>query len=240
VTTPNDIINQALKDAGIVGIGQTAQAEDINDSFTILNQMIAVWNRKRWLIFHLLDLSVVSTGSQFYTIGTGGDIDNARPDRLEAAFYRQIVASTPPNQIDFPLQILESREDYSRIGLKQLVTVSQYIFYDAAYPLGKIYPWPILPATNYELHVIVKAQLSPFANLVQAVNLPPEYEAALRYNLAIRLRPSYQLPPDPSINALAMDALNTIRNANAQVPRLRMPQPLVRPALYNIFSDSGY
>lgn len=240
MTTPGDIVKQALKDAGVIGVGQTALAEDTNDAFAILNQIIAQWNRKRWMIFHLLDLSIVSTGAISYTIGTGGDINSPRPDRLEAAYYRQVVAQTPPNQIDFPLQILESREDYSRIGLKQLVTVPQYIFYDAAYPLGNVYPWPVIPAANYELHVIVKAQLTAFTTLAQDINLPPEYEAALRYNLAARLRPSYQLPPDPSVTALALDALNTIRNANAQVPRLRMPSNLVRPALYNIFGDYSY
>lgn len=240
MTTPNDIINQALKDAGIVGVGQTAMAEDVNDAFTILNQMLSQWNRKRWLIFHLLDLSVASTGAVSYSVGSGGDIDSARPDRLEAAYYRQIVAQTPPNQVDFPLQILESREDYSRITLKQLVTVPQYVFYDAAFPLGNVYPWPVIPATNYELHIIVKAQLSKFVSLVQDIQLPDEYEAALRYNLGVRLRPSYQLPADPQLSALAQDALNTIRNANAQVPRLRMPVGLIRPALYNIFGDNSY
>ena len=244
VTTAADLVRLALKDAGVLGVGQTANAEDTNDVFDTLNLLVGTWNQKRWTLFHLLDLSVVSTGAVSYTVGPGGDIDTGtvdRPDRLEdGCFYRQLVSSSTPNQIDYPLQILESREDYSRIGLKQLSTIPQYIFFDAAFPLGVIYPWPVPLAVQYEIHIAVKAQLAAFANLAQAINLPAIYGAALRYNLGATIRPLYQLPPDPTLTALALSSLNTIKNANAQVPRLRMPRGLIRMGLYNPFSDRLY
>lgn len=241
VTTPADIIKLVLKDVGVVGVGQTALAEDTNDAFDTMNMMIAQWNRKRWLIYHLLDVALVSTGAISYSIGTGGDFNTPRPDRLEdGCFFRQLITASSPNQIDYPLELLESREDYSRIGLKQLTTIPQYIFYDAGYPLGTIYPWPVPQAVQYEVHLLVKAQITQFANLADTINLPPEYLAAIRYNLGARLRPMYQLPPDPSLVALATDSLNLIRQANAQVPRLRMPRGLGTGMKYNIYSDSNY
>ena len=244
VTTAADIVRLALKDAGVLGVGQTAQAEDTNDVFDTLNMMLAEWNQHRWTLFHLLDLSVVSTGAVSYTIGPGGNIDtgsNERPDRLEdGCFYRQLVTASSPNQIDYPLEILESREDYSRIGLKQLSTIPQYIFYDPVYPLGVLYPWPVPQTTLYEIHVAVKSQLTEFANLATSINLPHVYKAVLRWNLAARIRPMYQLPPDASITALALSSLNTIKQANAQVPRLRMPTGVVRGSLYNVYSDRIY
>jgi hypothetical protein len=206
--------------------------------------MLGEWASKRWLIYSLQDYSILSTGAQSYTIGPGGNIDTAgmqRPDRLEDGnFFRQILTATPPNQIDYPLTLLESREDYSRIGLKQLSTIPQFIFYDPQFPLGVIYPWPVLPATLYELHVLCKSQLSQFANLANQINLPSQYYGALRYNLACRVRTMYQLPPDPQLVGLAEDSLNTIRNMNAQVPRLRMPDGINRGRRYNIFGDFVY
>ena len=93
--TVSQIINLALKDAGIIGVGQTPNAEDVNDSFTRLNWMIDQWAQKRYLIWHLVDLAKVSTGAQSYTVGPGKDFDIAlRPDRLEAAFLRQLNAGT--------------------------------------------------------------------------------------------------------------------------------------------------
>lgn len=244
VTTPADIVRLVLKDTGVLGVGQTASAEDTNDVFDTINMMLGEWASKRWLLYHLKDWSVVSTGAETYTMGPGGDIDTLteqRPDRLEdGCFFRQITSASSPNQIDYPLSILESREDYSRIGLKQQASIPQFIFYDAAYPLGVIYPWPVIQNTQYELHVLVKVQLAQFANLADPINLPSQYYGAIRYNAGCRVRSMYQLPPDVQLVSLATDSLSTIRNMNAQVPRLRMPRGLGRSARYNVFSDSDY
>lgn len=240
MTTPNDIIQQALKKSGVLGIGQTPSAEDTNDAFLDLNDMLAQWQVERWLVWHLVDLSIVSTGANSYTLGPGGDINYAiTPDRIESAFFRQITQSQP-NQIDYPLELIESWETYSRIPIKNLQTFPQYLFYDSAYPLGVLHAYPVLQANIYELHVQVKAQLAQFANLAQVISMPPEYIAAMKWNLSARLRPSYQLPPDPTITAIANKSLAIIRGANAQVPRLTMPLELVRSGLYNIYSDQTY
>jgi len=244
VTTGGDIVRLALKDAGVIGIGQTANAEDTNDVFDTLNMMLAQWSIKRWLVYHLLDLSVVSTGAQTYTVGPGGDIDTGssqRPDRLEdGCYFRQLVSTSTPNQIDYPLILLESREDYSRIALKQLVTFSDYIFYDPVMPLGVIYPWPIPNSAYYEIHILIKDQLQQFTNLADDINLPNQYIAAMRYNLGVRIRPLYQLPPDQTLAALALTSLNVIKNSNAQIPRLRLPSGLGRGSRYNVYGDRLY
>lgn len=244
VVSAADIVRLALKDAGVLGVGQTANAEDTNDVFDTLNMLLAQWSIKRWLIYHLLDMSVVSTGAMSYTIGPGGDIDTGtmqRPDRLEdGCFYRQLITASSPNQIDYPLGILESREDYSRIGLKQLSTIPQYIFYDVTYPLGTLYPWPVPSAIKYEIHVAIKDTLAQFSNLADNINLPNQYYAALRYNLGATIRPLYQMPPDPTLTALALTSLNVIKCSNAQIPRLQIPIQLGRGYLYNIFSDRVY
>lgn len=237
MTTPMDVITAALKKAGILGVGQIALAEDINDAYADLNDMLAQWQRKRWLIWHLVDYSITSTGAQSYTIGPGGDIDVlTRPDRLESAFFRQLVNSNP-NRVDYPLEIIEARETYNLISLKQLTSFSYYIFYDTGFPLGTLYPWPIAQASQYEIHISVKEQLNQFTSLGETIVLPLEYFAAMKWNLAVRLVVSYKLPMDPALVALAKDSLNLIRNANAQIPRLQMPRDLVFPGLYNIYSD---
>lgn len=236
MTTPLDIINLALKNAGVLGVGQTANAEDLNDAFTILNFMLAQWNRSRWLIWHLVTTGFTSTGAQSYTVGPGGNYDIARPDRLESAFFRQTVASNP-QEVDYPLEILSSREDYNQITLKQLTSFPSYIFYDSAYPIGSIYPWPIPQASIYSVHITTKEVLAEFTTLNQTISLPHEYYAAILYNLSARLRPAYQLPPDMQLVALAKVALNIIRGANTQIPRLTLPSTVVRYKVYNPYSD---
>lgn len=238
MTTPLDIVTQALKKAGILGVGQTALAEDLNDAYSDLQDMLGQWQRKRWLIWHLVDYSVTGTGALYYTVGPGGQFDiSPRPDRIESAFFRQLVQSQP-NQIDYPLEIIEAREDYNMIALKQLQTFPQYLFYDSGFPMGKAYPWPLIQSDLYSLHLTVKETLAQFTSQVQDIVMPLEYMAALKFNLAIRLRQSYQLPVDAVLVGLAKDSLNVIRNANLQIPRLRIPTDLVKPGIYNIYSDT--
>lgn len=327
MTTPQDIINQAMLDAGVLGVGQTALAPDIADAFTRLNWMVSQWARKRWLIWQLITLSKISTGAQSYTVGPGGDFDiSQRPDKLESAFLRQYPqagtpspspvviavgsspfiyvatvagvvtvtggtvssilvsrasgdptwtattspitmavgdalqviytvaptmqmtptapvitpAALPPNAVDTPLDILESMEDYNRIRLKGLSSMSNRIFYDPGYPLGRVWPYPITTASIYAINITVKQVFSVFTSLVQDIELPPEYMAALHYNLALRLRTQYGVPPpNPDLlPGFAKDALNVIRNANAQIPRMTMPTSLLKAGVYNPYTGS--
>lgn len=240
MATVNDILLLALKKAGALGVGQNAQAEDISDAFTEANYLLAQWNRKRWLVYNLVDTAFTSTGALSYTVGAGQNFNlTARIDRLEFAYFR-LLNLTGQYQVDYPLQLLQSREDYSRIALKSLSTWPSYAFLDSGYPVGNVYFWPVPPANSYELHIITKDVLAAFTTTAQVVNLPPEYEMALLYNLAVRLRISYQMPSDPALVALAQDAVNVLRNANAQVPALRLPTSLLRGGLYNIYSDQVY
>lgn len=239
MTTALDIINLAQEACGNQGVGETLSAEDSQKSLRILNMMLAVWNRKRWLVFRLVDTGFAMTGAQSYTVGPAGNFNIARPDRLEYAYMRQ-TSGASPNQIDYPLSILEAREDYAAIAIKALqASPSSYIFYDPVYPLGVVYPWPV-PTSGYELHILTKEVLTTFAALSTSVLLPPEYEEALWTNLAVRLCTTYQLPVDPNLSALAKSARNTLRQANVQIPRLTMPIPLQRDGLYNIYSDQLY
>jgi len=235
MTTARDIVMMSLRVSGIIGVGQDPLAEDTNTAFTMLNMMIAQWARKRWVIWHLKDVSKVSTGAQSYTVGTGGDFNTPRPDKIEGAYFRQLTGY--PNQVDFPLELIEAREDYSRISLKTLASFGQYVFYDSAYPLGSLYVWPIPSASIYEIHILVKEPLVAFADLDTAVAFPPEYEEPLYWNLAMRLRPAYQMPADPQVLMAAKASLNTIRVANSQIGRLTMPKALQRGVNYNIHSD---
>jgi hypothetical protein len=238
MTTAAEIIDLSFRAAGIFGVGQTPLADNVQTALRALNMMIGQWNRNRWLIYHLIDTSKGATGALSYTVGPTGDFNIPRPERLEYAYFRQTVQS-PNNPIDYPLQILESREDYSAISIKSLNSFPLYAFYDSAYPLANLFVWPV-PSNLYEIHIVTKAILTTFANTTTVVNLPPEYEEALYTNLAVRLCPLFQVDCPPDVKDLARAAQNTIENANTQIPRLRMPAGLNGGNLYNIYSDQSY
>ncbi len=245
VDTVGDLITNALQDAGVVGIDESIETPMLTRAFRQANWLLAQWARKRWLVYRIADYSFVSNGSQNYPVGNLGagvvGINiNPRPDRIEYAFLRFLNQPVGSGlSVDIPLDIIQSHEDYSRIPVKNVGTLSWRIFYDPKWPVGLLFPWPVPQASLYEIHVGFKVVLPRFTGLAQVINFPPEYEPALNFSLAKRLRWSYQMPADPVTNALARDALNVIRDANAAVGVLRMPQVLRgRNRAYDVYGDS--
>lgn len=238
MTTAAALINLAFKDSGVLGVGQTPRAEDTNDALLRLNLMIGQWSRRRWLVYCLVDSSVVCDGSLRYSVGAGGDINITRPDRIEAAYIRQVNAS-PQTPIDWPLELIESREEYSQIAIKTLAAApSEYLFYESSFPLGYIYPWP-LPNDQYSVHILTKAVLQQFAAVSDNVLLPPEYEHLIYVALVNQMRGAYRLKPDPYYIGLQKAAFSTIRKSNFQVGRLSLPPGINKGPAYNVYADRG-
>ena len=235
--TPVSLIRLILRDAGVNGVGQTPGAEDNNDVLDTLNMMLDEWTKKRFLVYHLTDVSVTVTSAQSYTIGSGGDFNTTRPDQIASAFYRDL--SNPAMPVDYVLKDIGSREDYNKIAVKTVGTWPMWYWYDAAFPLGIIYPWPVASGLTGELHLSLKQVLSHFPDLTTDIALPPAYINALRWNGAVRVRPMYGLPQNPQLEKLAVGSLASVRGPNLQIPLLNMPNGIPTPARrYNIYSDT--
>jgi hypothetical protein len=237
VTTAVDLITLALKDIGAVGIGQAISAEDTADALSTLNMMIGQWDAERLSVYHLVDTAHQANGSVSYTVGIGGDFNVTRPIKINAA-YARLTSSGAGSAVDYRISMIDAREDYARISLKTLSSFPEWAFYDSAYPLGNLFLYPV-PNSSYELHIVTMETLPQFATAATVVNLPPPYMAAIRYNLAIYLAPTYQLEPTPSLVRLAMNAKRVIKRMNNQIPQLTMPRGLMSKSRYNIYSDNS-
>jgi hypothetical protein len=154
--TARDFITLALREAGVLGIGQTANSEDINDCFILLNRMLAQWQKKRWLVPNLVDIYAPGNSLKSNRIGPDQYYNYQRPDKIQAAYFKQLNSGS--NNVSYPLTPIWSYEDYSRIALKELNTWPSYYFYDAAFPYGNVFIWPI-PTSQYEIHLIVKGPI---------------------------------------------------------------------------------
>ena len=250
VPTVEDILYAALLKAGIVGYDETIDRVILNQALLDANDLLAQWQRNRYLVYRLVNYSFISTGAQTYSVGAGQTVNiSPRPDRLESAFVR-LTNNAPPGSlpVDLPLGIIPSKENYNQIVVKNLGTLPWKIFYDpgqdppndTSWTIGTLYPWPVPQASIYTIFVTFKETLARFANLQQQINLPPEYGPALKWCLAEVLRASYQLPEDPQIAKFARRALNSIRLANVAVPTLTMPREISdRQRAYDYHSDQG-
>lgn len=240
MTTARDIIALALKEAGVLGVGQTALDEDMNDGYTYLRRMIATWNKKRYLVPALQDVAKVATGAKSYTVGIGGNINLAfRPNQIKGAYFIQL--NTGPTPVSLPLAQVFAYEDYIRITLKDLHTFPNVYFYDNAVPLGNVFVHPI-PDANYELHFLFQTLLD-FPNTANGLDsvftLADEYEEAIHYNLAIRLCSAYQTEPQKSTIALAKAGRRMLKTSNIQIASLGMPAALTSNKAFNIYNPDA-
>lgn len=82
--------------------------------------------------------------------------------------------------------------------------------------------WQVLPGC------VPKAPfaLAQVADLAEPFNLPPIYDAALRYSLAERLTTVFSVPPRADITMLAMQARKSLKRSNLVIPDAEMPGPL--------------
>jgi hypothetical protein len=208
----------------------------MNDSFNLLNMMMAQWQRRRYMVYQLITAKKQATGAISYTVGPGGDFDMPRPAKLEFAYFRQNVATPLP--VSYPLEILRAREDYDRISIKDLNAFPRFAFYDGAYPLGNLFVWPI-PNDQYEIDITVMQQLQQFRSINDQITLPPEYSAALMWNLVLELYPFFGLPVSDVAAKKAEASMRIIEEVNAQIPRLQMPAALIgnNKGTYNIYGD---
>jgi hypothetical protein len=225
IQTTGDLITFVLRSSGLNGIGQTPSAEDANTGLEFLRTTIALWQRKRWLVWNEQELSKVSTGANYYSIGPGQDFDSPRPDRIHAAWCR-LKPFGGPNAVDLPLAIIESHEDWSGVTIKDLKSLPAAVFYDSSWPIGRVYFWPVPPGGDYEMHLVVKATLPTYTMLTDALDLPPEYLEALIWTLCVKMQMSYGLPANPGHVAAMKVAVDTIKMANSQIPLLSMPAAL--------------
>jgi hypothetical protein len=229
MATAGSLINDALRDLGVLGQGQVASGNDAADALNTLNQLIAYWNTRRLFIFAVTETAHTLTGAASYTIGTGGDINTTRPQKISAAAVRD-------NGVDVPIEVTDDAGRWSRVAVKALTGGTPVLlYYEQTYPLGRIYLYPL--GGSESLRLWLWSQLSSFTTVGTAVSLPPGYEPALRFTLATWLAPSYGKEVPSRIDQLARQAMRGIQQLNADAPMMMVDHPAVLRG-YNIITDS--
>lgn len=234
-----DAISYAQRVAGILGVGQTALPQDTADAQTALSLMLQQWRQKRWLVFRLNTTTVpLLVGKASYTVGPAATPNpdfvtdgNFRPANIQSCYLRQ-TAGLGPNTfpLDFPMRIIQSRQDYDRISLKSLQSWPSAIYYDPTIPNATMYIWPIPIQNLFSLYIAWQTAIDVAGEQGLATDLetllPAETQEAIIYNLAQRLITNYKLPPDANVADMAKATLNTLRQVNFAIPESQIPESL--------------
>lgn len=208
MTTGRSLVTTALTEAGVLTGGETPTSQEVVDGLATLNRMLSSWSNESLMIYaRVLENFPLQGGVREYTIGPAATFNTVRPMHIIDAFVRQ-------DTIDYPVDIIPD-EAYDNIAFKSNQSIPEVLNYSAGYPtaLIRLYPNPIASLT---LYIRSEKQLAEIT-LNDDISLPPGWEDALVYNLAVRLKPSYGLPADPVLIELALNAkvnleTNTSRN----------------------------
>lgn len=141
---------------------------------------------------------------------------NQRPEKIVDA---NIILNNLNPIVKCPLRIRDKDWWIANSIPSVPTSIPTDLYYDPLFPNGAIYLWP-LQNVNYGLELEVWTNLAQFTSLTQQFWLPPGYEDAVTYGLAVSLAPSYGRPLDPTLDGLAKNAKYKIQLRNSQSPKM--------------------
>ena len=201
-TTVQTFIDSVLRLIQVLDAGESSSTTEANHALEVLNQMLSSWTAAGIPIYQLTTESISLTGAASYTLAT-------RPAQIKAV---QSVSAGITQDVQ-PM----TAEQWA--GLRDSTLTGKFAtayLYDNGWPSATIKLWPI-PATGGTLQLYTLQPLAPFAGLGAAINLPPGYEQALRFSLALALAPEYGSVVTPEIAGQAQQAMQAIASLNAAV-----------------------
>lgn len=203
--TRDQIITLALRKLGVLEIGDTPDADTVDNASMSLNLLIKQMSTDGLKLWKISELIVPLTANKtMYTLG-GSTSDlmydslaptvaiTDKPLKAIQGFYRN--KQMTPN-IDTPV-LLVSKQEYNILGSKFSTGTANTIFYDPRRLNGLLYVY-LTPdtnsQTNLELHVVVQLPMDDLNDAVSTPDFPNEWMNCLVWNLADQMSMEYGVP----------------------------------------------
>ncbi len=210
MATYQNLVDGALRLVNRLGSGDSPTSTESADYLIVLNEFIDAMTARLGPIYEETTDSVTWTGGQASrTIGTSGNFNVARPQKILAAYFRDSGGS------DNAMDVI-SHQAYQGVSSKTLsVQFPQYLAYNPTFTssLGTLFIWPI-PPSDATIRIVSKKPLAAVSALSNTVTLPPGYQEMFRYNLSLRFAPENGRESFPFVYKNAEDTLWAIERAN--------------------------
>jgi hypothetical protein len=207
--TVQKVIKRAMRLIGVSGIGETLSADEAVDGLAALNSMHDSWGTEKNALYQIETLSHVPT-AQSFTVGENGDLMATRPLKILSAYRRS-------NGVDTEVAVV-GRDEYERISQKADGGLACAIYYKPENPNGVVYCWPV--PSGETLFLSCQQPLEAFTSLTDALYLPPGYEEALTFGLAVYFAPEFEKEASPTVQRRAMTSKRLLKRVNVEIPQL--------------------
>jgi hypothetical protein len=181
--TPISIIQDAYFDAGLIGVGQAVNSEQIVMGMRKLTDLINLKQTQGLKLWLNVDTIVpLTSGTGVYTFAPGGSVDMTKPLRVVEAYY------VTANGVRRPLTPL-AWADYVRLStVNQTGSINSYFVNKKQTELSVLlWPTPDATAATGTVHLVLQVQVTNFISLSETMNFPIEWRIALRWGLADEL-----------------------------------------------------
>lgn len=232
-----DFITSALKASGVIAEGETPTSEAAADGLVRLNDMIDGWGTQRLTVYAILrTVKALTSGTASYTLGTGGDINIARPTWIDHAGAIADSAAAVP--FEEPLQLFTDQA-WAQIPDKTLAGQPAGIYYDHTFTagLGRVSLYPVPNTSTSQLVLYTPQAITEFADLSTAYTFPPGYKKAIRRNLTIELSEEFGREITPAQRDAAMQSLADVKRGNLRLEDLRLDSALSGRRRYDLNAD---
>lgn len=154
----------------------------------------------------------LTAGTESYTVGTGLNIDTARPLKLKHCRRRD------SNSVDIPVDVV-SRQDYMEQPTKSTQSPALMVYYDPQITNGVLYVWPTGSANNLTLVLTFQRPIQDFDANGNNPDLPDEWNIWLVHELAATIAPIYSGGPRQDLQSKADRYFRNLKDFDTeQVP----------------------
>jgi len=240
----SDIITRSMRLLQALGGTEVPKADEANDALTALNALLDSWSLEGLMTYETLERSFsLQVAKNSYTIGpSGADITATRPLDIVQAYVQDASSN------NFPMRIIPM-DKWNLIGNRGVGITSQIpdtLFYDPQFPNGVINVFPT-PLLTYTLFYDSALNQVTFAALTTNLSMPPGYERAFVYNLAVEISSMFGIPipaaqpGQKNVAQLAAESLANVKRANIKEVISEYDGSIISKsyATYNIFRDSN-
>lgn len=196
-----DIVEAAMRKAGILDVRENAAAEDMTLGIGELFRMLKAW-QGCGALFIRAEQTVTLTTAASYALAAP-----ARPLRV-------LTARLVRGGIETPMQRM-TRDEYDSLPLKTSTGLPTTFHFDRQREQATLFVWPVLAAAAGEtIKLTIDREIEDVTDPNDTLDIPAEWYEAAVYGLALRLADTYGLR-DEATRRVALRAERAWKDAKA-------------------------
>lgn len=217
--TALELCQDAAREIGVFGEGNSLLEADANFFLGVLNRLLDNWNAERAAVYASAFQSFTLTPALSpHTIGPVGATWTmaVRPVSITSA---ALILSGGSMPIYLPLTVRDNQWWADQTTPTLSTSIPTDVYYQPDFPLGKLYFWPV-PTVAYQVDLETRVLLAQVLLTTELVQLPPGYRDALTLTVAEQSCRAFGRPVAPDLAMSAGKARARIFANNDVTPNL--------------------